>query len=136
MRPVRRALIVVSSHPHSLPFPRSHFFVGCNMDHQSGSPHFQVLFESALQNYETQTGTPLANYPLAQQLQNCQSVESVTALLQEQAQAFNEFREGDKIFKSLKGIVSALSRVSAISALGHSVGMVCLSKPVGCFQHV
>ena len=102
------------------------------MDHQSGSPHFQVLFESALQDYETQTGIPLADYPLAQQLQNCQSVESVTALLQEQAQAFNEFRESDKIFKSLKGIVSALSRVSAISALGHSVGMVCLRQPVGC----
>ena len=102
------------------------------MNHQSGPSPFQALFESALQDYEIQTGIPLANHPLVQQLQNCHSVESVTALLQEQAQAFIEFRESDKIFKSLKGIVSALSRVSAISALGHSVGMVCPRQPVGC----
>jgi hypothetical protein len=93
------------------------------MNHQSGSSSFQVLFESALQDYETQTGTPLASHPLAQQFQNCQSVESVTALLQEQAQAFSNFRENDKIFKLLKGVVSGLSKVSATATLGHAIGM-------------
>jgi hypothetical protein len=94
------------------------------MNHPPGSSSFQALFESALQDYETQTGISLANHPLAQQLQNCQSVESVTALLQEQAHAFSKFRESDKIFKSLKGVVSALSKVSATAALGHAIGMV------------
>jgi hypothetical protein len=66
----------------------------------------------------------LANHPLAEQLQNCQSVESVTTLLQEQAQAFVTFRGSDKIFKSLKSVVLALSKVSATASLGQAVGMV------------
>jgi hypothetical protein len=95
------------------------------MSDQSGSYPFQGLFESALHDYEKQTGIPLANHPLAEQLQNCQSVDSVTALLQEQAQAFSKFRGNDKIIKALKGVVSALSRVSATASLGQVVGMVC-----------
>jgi hypothetical protein len=102
------------------------------MNHQSGSFPFQALFESALRDYEIQTGIPLANHPLAQQLQNCRSVESVTALLQEQAQAFDKSQESDKIFKSLKGVVSALTRVSAITAFGQAIGMVCPRQPIGC----
>jgi hypothetical protein len=94
------------------------------MSDQSGSPPFQALFESALKEYENQTGVPLANHPLAEQLQNCQSVESITSLLQEQAQAFIQFRRSDKIFKSLKSVVSALSKVSATATLGQAIGMV------------
>ena len=94
------------------------------MSDEFGSSPFQALFESALQDYETQTGIPLANHPLAAQLQNCQSVESVTALLQEQAGAFSNFRENDKIMKLLKSVVSALSWVSATGTLGQAVGMV------------
>ena len=115
-----------------LPYPTSHFLVCCDMSHQSGPSLFQTLFESALQDYEIQTGIPLPNHPLAQQLQNCQSVESVTAILQEQAQAFNKFRESDKIFKSLKGVVSALSGVSAITAFGQAFSTVCPRQLVGC----
>jgi hypothetical protein len=102
------------------------------MNHQSGSSPFQTLYESALQDYEIQTGIPLADHPLAHQLQNCQSVESVAALLQEQAQALNKFGESDKIFKPLKGVVSALSGVSAIIALSQTVGMVCPRQPIRC----
>jgi hypothetical protein len=98
------------------------------MSDQAGSYPFQTLFDSALQDYEKQTGIRLADHPLAEQLQNCQSVESVTALLQEQAranQAFGKFRESDKIFKSLKSVVSTLSRVSAIAAFSQAIGTVC-----------
>ena len=102
------------------------------MSDQSGSSPFQAVFESALQDYEKQTGISLANHPLAGQLQNCQSVESVTTLLQEEAQSFSKFRESGKIFKSLKGVVSTLSRVSAIAALGRAIGVVCHVQPIGC----
>jgi len=102
------------------------------MGDQSGSSRFQVLFESALQDYEKQTGTTLANHPLARQLQTCQSVESTTALLQEQAHAFKEFRESDKIMKSLKSVVSFLSKVSATARLGQHFGLVCPRVPNGC----
>ncbi len=94
-------------------------------DH-SQSSRFQVLFESALQDYQNQTGTTLANHPLAEKLQYCDSVESVTAVLQEQARAFTEFRGDDgKIMKSLKGVVSVLYTLSASTALGEAIGLVC-----------
>lgn len=88
-----------------------------------------MLFKSALQGYERQTGLTLAKHPLAEQLQTCQSVESVTTLLQEQARAFNEFRGSDKIFKSIERAVLALSRVSATAFLGQATGM--MVGPIG-----
>jgi len=103
------------------------------MSDQSGSSPLQALFESALQDYEKQTGIPLANHhPLAEQLQNCQSIESVSALLQEQAQAFSTFQGSDKIFKSLKSVVSTLSKVSATATLGQAIGMVCPRPLMWC----
>ena len=102
-----------------------HFFVAWDMSDQSESSQFETLFESALHDYEKQTGIPLDKHPLAEQLQNCQSVDSVATLIQEQARAFNEFRGSDKIMKSLKSVVSSLSRVSAVANLGHDLGMVC-----------
>jgi hypothetical protein len=98
------------------------------MSDQLGSSPFQDLFESALKDYEDQTGIPLTNHPLAKQLQDCQSVDSVTAILQEQARAFSKFRGNDKMVKLLKGVVSALSRVSATAALGR---MVCPRLLIG-----
>ena len=85
-----------------------------------------------MRDYEEQTGILLANHPLAEQLQNCQSVDSITAVIQEQARAFSKFREGDKIMKSLKSIVSALSRVSAVAAAGHNIGVVRPLFLIGC----
>ena len=88
------------------------------------SSRLEALFESALHDYEQQTGIPLTKHPLAEQLQNCQSVDAVTTLLQEQARAFKDFRDSGRIMKSLKSLVSALSRVSAVASLGHNIGVV------------
>jgi len=91
------------------------------MSNQSQSSRFRVLFDSALQDYQNQTGTTL----VAGQLQNCDSVESVTAVLQEQTWAFTEFRGGDnRIMKSLESVVSALYTLSASTALGEAIGLV------------
>ena len=117
-------LSVPPSHPTI--YPGSHSIIGCDM-----SDHFQALFKSALQDYEKQTGIPLANHPLAEKLQNCQSVESVTSLLQEQTRAFSEFRGSDKIMKSLKSVVSVLSRVSAVATVGQDFGLVCPVPLIG-----
>jgi hypothetical protein len=95
------------------------------MDDQSQSSRFQALFESALQDYQSQTGTTLADHPLAQQLQNCDSADSVTAVLQEKARALSEFRGDDgKTMKSLNRVVSVLYPLSASSALGDAIGLV------------
>ena len=84
----------------------------------------QVLFEAALQDYERQTGIPLAKHPLAEQLQNCDSVESVTAVLREQTQAFSDFRGRDKVMGLLKNAVSVLYKLSATADLGQAIGLV------------
>ena len=104
--------------------PTQHYFLACDMSDNSQSSRIEALFESALHDYEQQTGIPLAKHPLAEQLQNCQSVDAVTTLLQEQARAFKDFRGSDRIMKSLKSVVSALSRVSAVASLGHNIGVV------------
>ncbi len=102
------------------------------MADQSGSSRFQVIFDSALRDYETQTGTTLANHPLAQQLQTCQTVESISDLLQEQARGLSEYRGSDKILKSLKSVVSFLSKVTSTAALGRHFSLVCPRLPNVC----
>ncbi len=131
----RSILVPPSPYPHCLDTSRSltkpYFFSACNMGDQSGSSRFQVLFESALQDYEKQTGITLANHPLAQQLQICQTVESITDLLHEQARALSEYRGCDKIMKSLKSVVSFLSKVASTATLGQHFGMVYPRQPIG-----
>jgi hypothetical protein len=101
------------------------------MADQSQSSRFRVLFESALQDYQIQTGTTLANHPVTEILQYCDSIESVTAVLQEQARPFTEFRGGDdKIIKSLKSVVSVLYTLCASTALGDAIGLVRPKVPI------
>jgi hypothetical protein len=106
------------------------------MSDQSASSHPKVLFEAALQDYESQTGIALAKHPLAERLQECDSVESITAVLYEQTQAFNKFRGKEKIMKSLKNAVSVLYGLSACAKLGEVIGMVCQKALAGYFIHL
>ena len=96
------------------------------MGDQSQSFRFQALFESALLDYQSQTGTILVNHPLAQQLLNCDSIPSVTAVLQTQVRAFSEFPGGDdKIMQLLNHVVLVLHPLSTSTALGAvMIGMV------------
>ena len=94
------------------------------MSDQSGSSRSRVLFEAALRDYEMQTGIALADHPLAEQIQDCDSVDSVTALFREQTQAFSEFREKDKVWRPLKNAVSVLYKLSAGGNFGRDIGLV------------
>jgi hypothetical protein len=95
------------------------------MDDQSQSSRFRTLFDSALQDYQSQTGTTLFKHPLAEKLQHCNSVESVTAVLQEQARGFNDFWGGEgRIMKSLETVVSVLYTLSENSAIAEGIGLV------------
>ena len=96
------------------------------MADQSGSSHLRVLFEAALEDYKQQTGIELAEHPLAERLQDCSSVESVTAILREQAQDFKEFREKDKVLNPLKIVLTVLQRLSSVTDFAQAVGLVCL----------
>jgi len=93
--------------------------------------HLKILFEAALQDYETQTGIALAEHPLAERLQECHSVESIAAVLHEQTQAFDEFRGKEKVMKLLKNAVSVLYKLSACAKLGEVIGVVHLKALIG-----
>jgi hypothetical protein len=86
-------------------------------DHSEPS-QLQVLFEAALQDYERRTGIVLAKHPLAEKLQNCHSVESLTAVFKEQTK---DFSGRDKVLKPLKITLSVLHK---LSAKADAIGMV------------
>ena len=89
------------------------------------SSHFEALFDAALRDYEKQTGTKLADHPLARQLEACESVESITAVLQKQASSSSKFRGDDsRVMKSLKRGVDVLYMLSSSTILGQGIGVV------------
>jgi len=92
----------------------------------SNKSHLCVLFEAALEDYKQQTGIELAKHPLAEHLQDCDSVESVSAILREQAQDFKEFQEKDKVLKSLRNVLTILHKLPSAADFAHDVGLVCL----------
>jgi hypothetical protein len=92
------------------------------MTDQSVSSRLRSLFELALEDYEIQTKISLAKHPLAQKLENCHSLESITiTLLQDQAETFNEFRGRDRMIKSISSTASSIFRLSATVALGDDI---------------
>jgi len=95
------------------------------MSQPSSSSSFHGLFNAALQDYENQTKTKLAEHPLAKKLEACDSVDSITAILQEQAKVFGGFRGDDgKIAKSLRSSVDVLYTLSNSTILGQVIGLV------------
>ena len=85
---------------------------------QTSSP--KDLFNAALQDYQNQTGSSLVDNPFARQLESCDTVGSITAVLQEQAQIFRNFRGDDgKLMKSVKYSVEILyTLLPAAAGLG------------------
>jgi len=96
----------------------------------SPSASFLLLYNPALQYYTTQTGTNLVDHQFAKQLENCESVDSISSLLQENLRKVLEFRSEDgRIIKSLKCAVHALHTLSTSTVLGESISLV-RPKPV------
>jgi hypothetical protein len=97
-----------------------------------GSSRLCVLFGAALEDYKQQTGIKLTEHPLAERLRDCNSIESVAAILREQAQDLKEFQEKDKVLKPLKKILTVLHKLSSASNFAQDVGLVCPWAPTGC----
>ena len=95
------------------------------MTDHSGSARFQTLLESAVQAYERKAGVTLGDpeNSLAMRLQRCHTVDDIATLIQGQAQSFNDFRQRDRVFKSIKTTVSILSPISSVS-FTYDVGLV------------
>jgi hypothetical protein len=78
------------------------------MSGQSRTSRFLELFESALQDYEKTTNISLAKHPLAEQLQNHCSVESITIFLRDRAWKLDGFPGSDRFMKSIENIITIL----------------------------
>jgi hypothetical protein len=106
-------------------FTKPYFSISCDMGDQSRSSGLRAIFEFALHNYEKLSGITLANHSVTEQLQNCNSVESVTALLRSQARAFTRPEGSDgRIIKSLESAVSVLYTLSSNTAIAEAIDMV------------
>jgi hypothetical protein len=91
------------------------------------SPELKSLFEAALNDFENRTGTNLVQHQIIDKLVNCQSADSVIDVLQEQAQAFRNFRGDDgQVMTWLKQTVNVLEGLSTSSVLGEGIGLVCI----------
>jgi len=94
------------------------------MTNQSVSSRLRTLFKLALEDYEIKTKISLAKHPLAQKLEDCHSIKSITTLLQDQAGTFGKFQGRDRIMKSIRRTVSFLYKLSATAALRNGIGLV------------
>jgi hypothetical protein len=106
------------------------------MTDQLGSARFQKLLMSAVQAYEEQAGTTLADEgnALAFKLQSCRSVDGIATLIQCQAQSFNDFHQHDRIFNLIKNTVSILSPIYSVASVADDVGLVRRKVLIACFN--
>jgi hypothetical protein len=96
------------------------------MSQPSLSSTFPVLFNIALQDYKT--GSSSVGRPFAKQFQVCDSVESITTILEEQAWIFREFRDHGKLVISLKRLVDVLCLPFFATVLEKGVDLVVRPK--------
>ena len=88
---------------------------------------FQSLFDAALKEYSRKTGKDIATEPLTTRLLRCDSSDAVLGILQEQAHAFNQFRNGDwkvQLMRRLKPTVDILLGLSTSGFFGEGIGLV------------
>jgi len=98
----------------------------------NSSSYFQYVFDAALSDYSRETGVDLATHPFAQTLQNCDSADRILDVLEEKAQHFRAYRDGNrKLIDCLKPIVQVLRAVSDI--LGEAALIV--SQPNWSLSH-
>jgi hypothetical protein len=108
------------------------FFPTRDMTDHSWSTRFRARFMSALQAYKQTTGVTLIEHPLAVQLQNCHSDDSIIILLKYEARPFSDLPGSDRIMESIESIVSILSTLCASASLGEGIGLVRQNASMGC----
>ncbi len=84
---------------------------------------FQPILDAALADYTNQIGIDLANHPLADGLRSCGSPDDVLKLLEDKANQFKDFRDGNrKLLNWLSPVVHVVHTLSAV--LGASITLV------------
>ena len=89
------------------------------------SSTFDTLFNAALEKYTKQTGKDLCNHPLASEIDSCKNIDSILNIFKKQAQAFDEFKNGDvNLLRWLTPVVDVLHALSTNKAIRDSVSHV------------
>ncbi|KAH9018597.1 hypothetical protein EDB85DRAFT_604546 [Lactarius pseudohatsudake] len=84
---------------------------------------FQPILDAALADYSNQVGIDLATHPLADGLRSSGSPDDVLTLLEDKANEFKNFRDGNrKLLNWLRPVVYVVHSLSAV--LGASVTLV------------
>ena len=77
----------------------------------------------ALSEYEKKTGKPLFDNPLATRLKGCDSVDEIKSIFQGQAEAFQQFNDGNqRLMEWINPVVDVLSAFS--NTIGSAAGIV------------
>ena len=88
--------------------------------------NYQLIFDDALKAYEKRTKKDLLTHPLAAQLQDCKSPNSILDVLQQQIQELNQSqRRHERWTRCLNLTVKVVYALS--ETLGGCVALVCLS---------
>ncbi|KAF8269617.1 hypothetical protein EI94DRAFT_1699413 [Lactarius quietus] len=96
---------------------------------QTSSSNFKSILDAALSHalneYKKTTGKELLDHPLATELQRCGTVDGILAIFQRQADAFQQFRDGDhRLIKWISPVVDVLYTFSdTFGAVGGAVGI-------------
>ena len=91
------------------------------------SSQFQAIFNAALKEYSQKTGKDIATDPMTAKLRCCSTPDAVLDVLQEEAKAFNDFRNGNRkaqLMRKLKPTVNILLGLSGSEVIGNAIGSV------------
>ena len=99
----------------------------------ASSSHSGSILDVALAAYKKNTGEDLLSHPLAIEFQRCDSVDGILAILQRQANTFEQSRDGNGgLMKWIGTSVHILCSISG--TLGDGLGVVSLRTPF-CDPH-
>jgi hypothetical protein len=113
--------------PADYSFPR-HISSNSDMNQLSSYSTFRTLFNTALQDYKNKMGSSLVDHPFAKQFQECNPVESIITILEEQAWIFREFRDHGKLMNSLKRLVDVLCSPFFTTVLEKGIDLIVRPK--------
>jgi hypothetical protein len=86
------------------------------------STSIQLIIGASLVEYEKQVGIDPAKHPFADRLQICHSADDVLKLLEDKANEFKDYREGNrKLIDCLKPVVNVVHVFSDV--LGEAVSV-------------
>ena len=92
------------------------------MSSGQSSSDFKSILDTALSEYEKKTGNRLFDDPLADKLQRCDSIDTLKAIFQRQAEGFQSKGRNERLMKWIGPTVDVLCTFS--DTLGGVAGIV------------